>query len=88
MTVGGVPSLVKHADAVQDIVFIPLNVQHPMPPIYGLKGTRGHRAPSEAEPVCFDGAGTQSIATTYVKSHDAGILRKRATLQLSCSVCG
>jgi hypothetical protein len=82
VTVGGIPSVVKHADAVQDIVFIPLGDAHPIPGVYGLKGTRQHRAPSEAEPVRFHGAGTQSMTTTRVKSHDAGILRKRATLQL------
>ena len=82
VTVGGVPSTVKHADAVQDIVFIPLGPAHPIPAVYGLKGPRQTRAPSEAEAVRFDGAGSQVMTITHVKSHDAGILRKRATLQL------
>lgn len=82
VTVGGFHSHVKHADAVQDIVFIPLGQAHQIPAAYGLQGPRQKRAPSEAEAVRFDGAGTQVMTTTHVKSHDAGILRKRATLQL------
>jgi len=82
VTVAGVPSAVKHADPVQDIVFIPLAPGYALPAVYASRGVRRRPAPSEAEPVTFDGAGTRSKATTHVKSHDAGILRSRKTLQL------
>src|SRR5438093_267000 len=82
VTVGAVASAVKHTDSVQDIVFIPLPVGNPSPRVYARKGVRGRPAPSEAEPVTFDGAGTKRKVTTYIKSHDAGILRNRRTLQL------
>jgi S1-C subfamily serine protease len=43
---------------------------------------RSTLAPSEAEQVSFEGAGTGARVSTRVKSHDAGILRKRSTIQL------
>ena len=52
------------------------------PPVYAAGGIRSTRAPSEAEQVRFEGVGTGSRVLTRVKSHDAGILRKRATVQL------
>jgi hypothetical protein len=82
VTVAGVPGVVKLADQVQDIVFIPMPHGWVKPPLYGLRGVRSTRAPSEAEPVSFEGAGSGSRVSTRVKSHDAGILRKRRTVQL------
>jgi hypothetical protein len=82
VSVGGVPALVKLADPVQDVVFIPLGPAYVIPNTCGRAGIRTSRAPSEAEPVAFEGAGSQARITTWVKSHDAGILRKRPTVQL------
>jgi hypothetical protein len=82
VTVAGVPGVVKQADPLQDIVFISMPLGWVPPPLYGLKGVRSTRAPSEAEPVYFEGAGSKSRVSTRVKSHDAGILRRRRTLQL------
>jgi len=82
VTVAGVAGVVKHADPVQDIVFIPMPHGWVKPPLYGLGGGRSTRAPSEAEPVSFEGAGSGARVSTRVKSHDAGILRKRHTMQL------
>jgi hypothetical protein len=81
VAVSGAPSAVALADPVQDIVFIPLP-ESQLPPMRGRGGVRRDLAPSEAEQVSFDGAGSRQRVTTYVKSHDAGILRHRRTLQL------
>jgi hypothetical protein len=81
VTVGTVASEVKHADNLQDIVFIPVAAGNLSLPVYARKGVRGRPAPSEAEPVTFDGAGTQKKVTTHIKSHDAGILQNSRTLQ-------
>ena len=88
VTVGGVASVVALAHETQDIVFIPLASPYPMPAVYGLQGVRDRPAPSEAEPVSFDGAGTGHKVNTFVKSHDAGILRSGRTLQLKVQTPG
>jgi hypothetical protein len=80
--VAGLAGMVKHADPVQDIVFIPMPSGWAKPSVYGLAGVRSTRAPSEAEPVVFEGAGSGAKVSTRVKSHDAGILRMRRTVQL------
>ncbi len=82
VTVGGIAAQVKLADPVQDIVFIELPPSYTFPALWGQGGVRGKQAPSEAEPVAFEGAGTLARVDTRVKSHDAGILRQRPTLQL------
>jgi hypothetical protein len=82
VTIAGLAGVVKHADPVQDIVFIPMPAGWAKPPVYGLAGVRSTLAPSEAEQVSFEGAGTGARVSTRVKSHDAGILRKRSTIQL------
>lgn len=80
--VDGVASTVALADRVQDIVFVPLHHSSRIPPLHGVKGPRSNRAPSQAEPVRFDGAGSGTLIQTNVQSHDSGILRRRATVQL------
>lgn len=82
VTVAGVAGTVWLADPVQDLVFVPSSHRSPLPPMHGRRGVRHRPAPSEAEPVRFDGAGTGQLTTTHIKSHDAGILRIRRTLQL------
>ncbi len=80
--VDGVARIVALADRVQDIVFIPLDPTTHMPPLHGVMGPRSNRAPSQAEPVRFDGHGSGTLRLTNVQSHDSGILRRRATVQL------
>jgi hypothetical protein len=80
--VAGTASVVKLASAAQDIVFIPLDAGYPVPPLRGRAGVRTQRAPSQAEQVTFDGAGSGGLVSTRVQSHDAGILRRRASVQL------
>jgi len=82
VTVGGTPAAVEITDAVQDMVFIPLDENYPVPSVRGRAGVRCERAPSESEPVFFDGAGSQGKVDTRVRSHDAGILRRRPSVQL------
>ena len=53
-----------------------------IPPRHGVTGPCSNRAPSPAEPVRFDGAGSGTLIQTNVQSHDSGILRRRATVQL------
>jgi hypothetical protein len=82
VTVGGISSSVKRADTVQDIVFIPIDEDYAIPSLCGRAGVRSASAPSEAEKVSFEGAGTRTKVNTRVAGHDAGILRKRRTVQL------
>ncbi|QJR12108.1 hypothetical protein DSM104443_03192 [Usitatibacter rugosus] len=80
--VGGVPRVVGADDVVQDIVFIPLEGRIAPSTRLGKGGIRSGRAPSEAEPVRFDGAGSGGLIKTRVRSHDAGLLRRRTSVQL------
>jgi hypothetical protein len=82
VTVGGTASHVARAEPVQDLVFIPLPDTFVVSRLCGLRGVRTSRAPSEGEPVAFEGAGTGTRADTRVKSHDAGLFRKSKGLQL------
>ena len=72
---------VKCANAVQDIVFIPLVDGYNQPSLVGLNGIRQDREPARAEHVRFDGA-TNQDRRTRVFGADAGLLRPRATVQL------
>jgi hypothetical protein len=80
--VGTTAATVTLADPVQDMVFIPLPAGYAVPPVCGKGGVRNVRAPSEAEPVSFEGVGSGRRVDTRVKSHDAGILRRRPAVQL------
>ncbi|HEX8254626.1 MAG TPA: hypothetical protein VF846_15895 [Thermoanaerobaculia bacterium] len=82
VTVAGMPTNVKRADGLQDIVFLPLDNSFAIPRLCGKAGVRNTTAPSEAEKVSFEGAGTGARVHTRVAGHDAGILRKRRTVQL------
>lgn len=80
--VNGVASQVALVDRVQDIVFVPVDATTMLPALQGVRGPRSNRAPSQAEPVRFDGAGSGMLVHTTVQSHDSGILRRRPTVQL------
>jgi hypothetical protein len=74
VTIGGLPSTVKHADIIQDIVFIPLPDGYAMPNYArGLSGPRNNRPPFQGEPVQFEGR-TTGHTTTMVSSHSPGLL--------------
>lgn len=82
VTLGGMPTVVKHANAVQDIVFLPLPDGYVVPNFAnGVAGVRRDRAPAQNDPAAFDGC-TSGSRQTVVSSHDAGLLRNRPTLQL------
>ena len=72
---------VKAADPIQDIVFLPLGEGFPLPRLMGSSGIRGERSPAQADKVIFEGA-TSGRVTTRIMSHDAGLLRRRKTVQL------
>jgi len=72
---------VKHANPVQDIVFIPLDTDYPMPPLTGRGGLRNDREPAKADYMHFDGATNQN-RTTRIFGTDNGLLRARPTVQL------
>lgn len=70
-------------DVVQDIVFIPLPAHEPAITLRGRAGVRRGMAPSQAELMTFEGAGSgRETVSTRIQSHDAGILRPRPTVQL------
>lgn len=74
VTVGGLPSVVTLADAIQDIVFVPLPHGYAMPnSARGLNGPRSDRPPYQGEQVHFDGR-TTGHKTTVVNSHSPGLL--------------
>ncbi|WP_448140397.1 hypothetical protein [Sphingopyxis fribergensis] len=79
---GGLPTEIRHASAVQDIVFAALPDGYVLPPdTHGLTGIRRNRAPAQNDPATFDGC-TSGRRNIFVTSHDAGLLRQRATVQL------
>ena len=82
VTIAGRTFTVRDVDAVQDLVFIPIGDDYAVPATCAKSGIRRDHAPSEAEKVWFEGAGSQRRVDTRVKSHDAGLLRKRPTIQL------
>lgn len=82
VTVNGIQFTVKLANVIQDLVFIPVGNDYKVPPLCGRGGVRSHRAPSQAEPVVFDGAGSQKNVPTRVQSHDSALLRRRPAVQL------
>ncbi|WP_411279380.1 hypothetical protein [Gemmatimonas sp.] len=43
-----------------------------IPPPHGVTGTCSNRAPSQAEPVRFDGAGSGTFIPTNAQSDDSG----------------
>jgi hypothetical protein len=82
VTMGGMPTVVKHANAVQDTVFLPLPEDYVVPNFAkGIAGVRRNRAPAVDDPAAFDGC-TSGARATVISSHDAGLLRSRPTLQL------
>lgn len=81
VTVGLRSFKVKHADAVQDIVFIPLGKDYNVPDLVGIKGPVANRAPGQGDNVRFEGS-TSGDVSTRIASYDAGLLRRRATVQL------
>jgi hypothetical protein len=78
----GCPLVVKRDSVVQDTVFIPYKDAPGIPAPAGRSSVRSNPAPSEAEPVHFEGAGTRSRVDTHVQSHDPGVTRSRPELQL------
>lgn len=88
VTMGGMPTVVKHANAVQDIVFLPLPDGYVVPNFAkGIAGVRRDRAPARNDPATFDGC-TSGERDTVVSSHDAGLLRIRSTIQLKVQTAG
>lgn len=79
--VGPQAGSVRHADVVQDIVFIPLGNAHTLPPLAGRGGVVRDREPAKADRVWFDGA-TNHHRTTRVFGCDNGLLRARPSVQL------
>ncbi len=79
---GGLPTEVIHAHAVQDIVFAPLPENYVVPNCaHGLAGIRRNRAPAQNDLATFEGC-TSGHRNIVVTSHDAGLLRQRASVQL------
>lgn len=81
VTVGSESSAVKHANPVQDTVFIPLTDRTPCKAMVGVAGVRQEREPARADPARFNGAVNQN-RTTRIMSADAGLLRARPTIML------
>lgn len=74
VSLGGLPTQVKHADKIQDIVFIPLPQNYSMPKFArGLNGPRGNKAPGQGDPAQFEGR-TSGHKTTVISSHSPGLL--------------
>lgn len=74
VTLGGLPTQVKLADQIQDIVFIPLPAGFHVPNFArGIQGPRGNRAPGQGDPAQFEGR-TSGHRTTVVSSHSPGLL--------------
>ena len=82
VTVGGRAATVKATDSVQDLAFVALGPGHPLPQLCGLNGLVDDRAPSEGERVWFEGSTSGAVVETRISSHDRGIGRRRASLQL------
>lgn len=80
VTVGLKRSQVKLASETQDLVFIPLGRHHNIPGLRGENGLR-ERPPAQSDAMRFEGA-TSGQVQTVVCSHDAGLNRRRPTLQL------
>jgi hypothetical protein len=81
VTVGGLHSVVAIADNIQDMVFVPLGDNLPIPPLRGRRGVLSARAPGQYDHVEFHGASSGAMQTR-IASYDAGILRLRPTVQL------
>jgi hypothetical protein len=81
VTVGTMRCTVAATDTVQDIVFIPLPQDAGISPAKGKGGILSAKAPGMAENVSFDGA-SSGLVQTRIVSYDAGLLRKRKSLQL------
>jgi hypothetical protein len=79
--VAGREARVKRADAVQDIVFIPVDPQSEILARAGSGGVQKGREPSRSDEVHFDGVVNRN-RTTRILSADAGLLRPRPTVQL------
>ena len=79
--VSGTKSTVKRADAVQDIVFVPLAEHSLLSTLGGLSTIRRVGEPARSERVHFDGMANQGCKTR-VQSADPGLLRPRPTVQL------
>jgi len=71
---------VAAAHPVQDIVFIPLG-DFNIPELVGCAGILADEAPGQGAPARFTGA-TSGAVQTSINSHDWGLNRLRATLQL------
>jgi hypothetical protein len=81
VTVGADKFRIKHADKVQDIVFIPLGNQFKLPPMVGLSGVLDDREPAKADRVIFDGVVNHN-RMTRIFGTDAGLLRARPNIML------
>ena len=82
ITLGGRATAIRLANPVQDLVFAPLPAGYVVPNFAcGVAGIRRGRAPAQNDQASFDGC-TSGSKTTYVTSHDAGLLRTRASVQL------
>ncbi len=73
---------VELADPVQDIVFIPLGDDYNIRELCGSNGVVTDRAPGQQERATFEGSTSEQEVETIISSHDAGLLRRRATVQL------
>jgi len=81
VTVGLREFEVRLAHPVQDLVFIPLPSDYNFPLLLGRGGPCRDRAPGQGDPVRFVGV-KSGATTTWISSHDTGLLRQRATVQL------
>ncbi len=70
------------ADPVQDIVFIPLGDDYNIRELCGANGLVTDRAPGQQERATFEGTASEEETETIISSHDAGLLRRRASVQL------
>ncbi len=70
------------ANPVQDIVFIPLGDDYNIRELCGSNGLVTDRAPGQQERATFEGSTSEEETETVISSHDAGLLRRRATVQL------
>jgi len=81
VTVGLRQFRVRHASPVQDLVFIPLGDDYNVTDLCGGGGVVFDRAPGEGDAARFEGS-TSGPVETRIASYDAGLLRKRPTVQL------
>ncbi|MEL7217583.1 MAG: hypothetical protein AAGK01_04030, partial [Pseudomonadota bacterium] len=70
------------ANPVQDIVFIPLGDDYNIPELQGCNGLVTDRAPGQQERATFEGSTSEDVTETIISSHDAGLLRRRSSVQL------